>query len=80
MFLTARFFPWVKGKEILEVTARLFGINGQRRNHLIEEKSIRIGFDPALLERRVQTYSLGNQKKNVLPAKLNCLTGALDCR
>lgn len=57
------FFPWVKGKEILEVTARLFGINGQRRNHLIEEKSIRIGFDPALLERRVQTYSLGNQKK-----------------
>jgi len=57
------FFSWLKGKEILHFTAKLFGINGQRLASLIEEKSAKVGFDSELLERRVQTYSLGNQKK-----------------
>jgi ABC-2 type transport system ATP-binding protein len=57
------FFSWLKGKEILELTAKLFGVNGSKLERLVEEKSNRISFDPALLGRKAQTYSMGNQKK-----------------
>lgn len=59
------FFSWLRGSEILKLTARRFGLGGgaagfERR---VDEMSERIGFDVKLLERKVQTYSLGNQKK-----------------
>lgn len=57
------FFSWVKGEEILDITARLYGIKREKLDQSIQEISEKIGFDPHLLERRVQTYSLGNQKK-----------------
>ncbi|PMP93895.1 MAG: hypothetical protein C0168_10640 [Candidatus Aminicenantes bacterium] len=57
------FFPWATGEEILEVTAKLFRIDLFRLPGLIENTSARIGFDQALLNRKAQTYSMGNQKK-----------------
>ncbi|MGB9764752.1 MAG: ABC transporter ATP-binding protein [Candidatus Saccharicenans sp.] len=57
------FFPWATGEEILEVTAKLFRIDLFGLPGLIENTSARIGFDQALLNRKAQTYSMGNQKK-----------------
>lgn len=57
------FFPWLKGREIIDLTAKLYGMNSHYVSQSIGEISARIGFDPALLERRAQTYSMGNQKK-----------------
>lgn len=59
------FFPWLKGWDILRLTARLFGVSGGA-GHLgrrVEEMCDRLRFESLLLERKVQTYSLGNQKK-----------------
>jgi len=59
------FFPWLRGWEILSSTARLFkvsdGVGGFERR--VSEISERMGFAIELLERKVQTYSLGNHKK-----------------
>jgi ABC-type multidrug transport system ATPase subunit len=57
------FFPWLRGREILAATLRAFGIDPADLDLQAAGLSGRIGFDPALLERRVQGYSLGNQKK-----------------
>lgn len=57
------FFPWLKGREILGFTAKLFGVDQSHLARVVGEISAAVGFSPALLERRVQTYSLGNQKK-----------------
>jgi len=57
------FFPWLRGKEILIYTLMLYGIAEERQNALIQSYSEKIGFDAELLSRKVQTYSLGNQKK-----------------
>lgn len=57
------FFRWLTGKEILACTTRLFRIPGREFALRLEKTSAGIGFDPRLLERRVQTYSRGNQKK-----------------
>jgi ABC-2 type transport system ATP-binding protein len=57
------FFPWLRGKEILTYTLMLHGIAEERQEALIQNYSEKIGFDSELLSRKVQTYSLGNQKK-----------------
>jgi ABC-2 type transport system ATP-binding protein len=57
------FFSWLKGKEIISYTLRLYGITENSGNSLIEKYSEKIGFDTQLLSRKIQTYSLGNQKK-----------------
>lgn len=64
------FFPWLRGWEILRSTARLFGVGPWRGSietdifrRRVGDLSEKIGFDSQLLERRVQTFSLGNQKK-----------------
>ncbi len=57
------FFPWLKGREILGFTAKLFGMDKAYLGRVVDWISAAVGFDPALLERKVQTYSLGNQKK-----------------
>jgi ABC-type multidrug transport system ATPase subunit len=57
------FFPWLKGREILGFTAKLFGVGQSHLARIVDRISAAVGFDPALLVRRVQTYSLGNQKK-----------------
>lgn len=57
------FFPWLKGKEIIALTAGLSGINPQERSRMTERVAELIAFDIDLLERRVPAYSLGNQKK-----------------
>jgi len=57
------FFNWLKGKEIIALTAKMHGIEKQDLPLKIENLSGKISFDRKLLERKVQTYSLGNQKK-----------------
>ena len=57
------FFSWLKGKEILAATARMNGIGRLDLSEKIRQLSGKISFDPGLLDRRVQAYSLGNQKK-----------------
>ena len=57
------FFPWLRGDEILLSTARAFGFSRLEANREIESICRRIVFDPRLLTRKVQTFSLGNQKK-----------------
>lgn len=57
------FFPWLKGEEALRLTGRFFGL----RQSEVEDSSKKycpiLGLDTELLRRRVETYSLGNQKK-----------------
>lgn len=57
------FFYWLRGDEIIHCTARLFGIPESKVNKLIEFYCEKLSFEPALLRRKPQTYSLGNQKK-----------------
>lgn len=56
-------FSWLKGKEILYLTAKLYGISEEKLIRLVETYGEKIGFDTQLLLRKVHTYSLGNQKK-----------------
>lgn len=57
------FFPWLKGGEIIACTARAYGLPVGEVRNMILPLCQRLAFDPCLLERKVQTYSLGNQKK-----------------
>jgi len=57
------FFSWLRGEEILRYTSRLYGIPGKSLESLVTNYSLKLSFDPGLLSRKVQTYSLGNQKK-----------------
>jgi ABC-2 type transport system ATP-binding protein len=57
------FFPWLRGQEILCLTARAFGLSKRTMEEKTKEQSRAISFDTRLLSRRVQTYSMGNQKK-----------------
>ena len=57
------FMGWLKGREILSLTARTCGFKPGGLAARIEALSEVFSFDPALLGRRPQTYSLGNQKK-----------------
>jgi ABC-2 type transport system ATP-binding protein len=57
------FFPWLKGEEIIALTARQSGIEMEERRRKTGRLADRIAFATELLDRRVPTYSLGNQKK-----------------
>lgn len=57
------FFSWLSGQEILEITARYFGMERAELKRRVKELSPKIGFDTTLLARKVQSYSMGNQKK-----------------
>lgn len=57
------FFSWLKGRDVLSCTSRLLGISDLTLRGRIDEMSQAIGFDTNLLARKIQTYSLGNQKK-----------------
>lgn len=57
------FFNWLKGEEIISYTLRLYGILENEADSLTKKYSEKIGFDTQLLSRKIQTYSLGNQKK-----------------
>jgi ABC-2 type transport system ATP-binding protein len=57
------FFPWLRGREVIEATAAAFGLTSHEAERLVAPLCRRLRFDSGLLERKVQTYSLGNQKK-----------------
>lgn len=57
------FFPWITGGEIIGITARKYGVAPSAVGERLEELSGRLGFDPGLLDRRVNAYSAGSQKK-----------------
>ncbi len=57
------FFPWLKGREIILITARKNGIPASAVEANLKELSGRLAFEPGLLSRRVDTLSPGNQKK-----------------
>jgi ABC-2 type transport system ATP-binding protein len=57
------FFPWLKGGEIISATAGRYGIPLTVVKARSEELCCRLAFDPRLLSRRADSYSLGNQKK-----------------
>ena len=57
------FFSWIKGGELLDCTLRLHGIPHERRRERIATLCERLSLDPALLERRITSYSQGNRKK-----------------
>ncbi|MGQ9472394.1 MAG: ABC transporter ATP-binding protein [Candidatus Aminicenantales bacterium] len=56
-------FPWLKAKEILALTARVYGLSANEEEARVKELAATLSFDLSLLERRVKTYSHGNQKK-----------------
>jgi len=57
------FFPWLRGDQILQCTARAFGLSGGEADRSIDVLCRWIAFDRRLLSRKPHTYSLGNQKK-----------------
>ncbi|MGB7294778.1 MAG: ABC transporter ATP-binding protein [Candidatus Aminicenantales bacterium] len=57
------FFPWIKGEGIVRATAGKYGIPPSVVGERLEELTGRLGFDPGLLVRIVNTYSAGNRKK-----------------
>ena len=57
------FFSWLRGDQILQCTARAFGLSGCEADRVIDSLCRRIAFDYRLLGRKAYTYSLGNQKK-----------------
>jgi ABC-type multidrug transport system ATPase subunit len=57
------FFPWLRGKDLIAMTAKAFGISLSTLATDITRLCDRLGFDRRLLDRRVPTYSSGNQKK-----------------
>ncbi len=56
-------FPWLKGGEVLNLTAGLFGLSSREAKRRVEELADYLSFDLSLLDRRSRTYSHGNQKK-----------------
>ncbi len=56
-------FSWLKGKEILALTARVYGLSPERIKAKVKELAAILCFDLSLGERPVRTYSHGNQKK-----------------
>lgn len=56
-------FPWLKGKEILSLTAKIYDLSRAMAEKRVKELGSILCFDLALLERSVRTYSHGNQKK-----------------
>jgi ABC-2 type transport system ATP-binding protein len=57
------FFNWLRGNDIIRSTAQMYGIGKHSLARKIDDLSGKISFDRNLLERKVLTYSLGNQKK-----------------
>jgi ABC-2 type transport system ATP-binding protein len=57
------FFPWLRGRELVAITARAFGLPPAGLDQRIMNLSERLVFDIRLLDRRAPAYSLGNQKK-----------------
>jgi ABC-2 type transport system ATP-binding protein len=57
------FFPWLKGGELVMAIAGKYGIPPSAVEARLEELCGRLGFDPGLLTRKVDTLSPGNQKK-----------------
>ncbi len=57
------FMGWLRGGDILALTARKYGLRADDLAPRIGALSEVLSFDSALLGRRPQTYSLGNQKK-----------------
>jgi ABC-2 type transport system ATP-binding protein len=57
------FFNWLRGNDIIVLTAQRYGIEKQNLARRIDDLSEKISFDRRLLERKILTYSLGNQKK-----------------
>lgn len=57
------FFPWLKGEELIRATARKYGIPLAVVGTRLEELCVHLSLDRALLGRRAETYSAGNQKK-----------------
>ncbi len=56
-------FPWLKGREILYLTGSLFGLTKEELNKRVTHMASLLSFDESQLDRRVRTYSHGNQKK-----------------
>ena len=57
------FFPWLRGDQVLQCTARAFDLSGGEADRSVDRLCRWIAFDRRLLSRKPHTYSLGNQKK-----------------
>jgi ABC-type multidrug transport system ATPase subunit len=57
------FFHWLKGEEVLRLTAQFFGLRWADVDESAKRYSPTLGFETGLLPRRVETYSSGNKKK-----------------
>jgi ABC-2 type transport system ATP-binding protein len=57
------FFNWLTGNDLIRATAQMYGLKKHNLARKIDDLSGKIFFNRNLLERKVQTYSLGNQKK-----------------
>jgi ABC-2 type transport system ATP-binding protein len=57
------FFHWLKGEEVLRLTAQFFGLRWADVDESAKRYGPTLGFDTGLLPRRVETYSSGNKKK-----------------
>jgi ABC-2 type transport system ATP-binding protein len=57
------FFNWLTGNDLIRSTAQMYGIEKHNLARKVDDLSAELLFDRNLLERKVQTYSLGNQKK-----------------
>jgi ABC-2 type transport system ATP-binding protein len=57
------FFNWLTGNDIIRSTAQMCGLEKHNLARKIDDLSGKIFFNRNLLKRKVQTYSLGNQKK-----------------
>jgi ABC-2 type transport system ATP-binding protein len=57
------FFPWLEGREVLELTRVSLGLAGRWWEDRVRELCGKLLFDPALLARKPVTYSAGNVKK-----------------
>jgi ABC-2 type transport system ATP-binding protein len=57
------FFPWLRGVEVLDLTARTAGLDIGGTRARVAALAARLDMDPGILARRAATYSPGNRKK-----------------
>lgn len=57
------YFPWARGRELLEAAFELGGIPRERARSRLREWCARLPFPEELLDRRASSYSQGNRKK-----------------
>jgi ABC-2 type transport system ATP-binding protein len=57
------FFPWLKGAQVLDLTARTAGLDSGETRARVAALAARLDLDSEILARRAAAYSPGNRKK-----------------